>query len=238
MAYRRRSYGRRSGFKRRRTYGRKTYKKRSYSRKTSRRRPFGGQTTSKYIKFQYYTTLTVTSGTNVATAFAANNALDPGFTWSTTAATGVTDWALLYSRCIVLGCKFHVQLINNSSVGVVNCRIYPNYAAAAIAVPDSQKYTRRGILGQQGSSNKLTLNEYISTASIWGVSKKIVADDPASDYSTSMISGSAIDPAKVWYWILHTSAIDPAVGTLSYEASVRMVMYCKLKNQRLVLDNT
>lgn len=225
--------GRKRRAPRRRARGRT--RRRAFRRKRDRasklviRSPFGiSDTAFVRLSYQDVGQIALSGGTNNAVDYYGNSCAQPVVANSAKLVSYFNEWSNFYKQAIVYSSKIEVTVVDLSgstasgwfiAVVPINSTFTPLSIASAMVQPRS-KY----MFVQEGSGRPSKIKHYMSTAQVWGVSKRRVTDDP--EFSHLMATTSI--PTSAWFWNVF---ISPGVAT-GFSAfgilSVRLTYYIKL----------
>lgn len=163
----------------------------------------------RYVcKMPYVFTTTITSvsgaiGTNI---YRGNGPYDPLQPVGGDQPLGYDQLSALYNRYYVSGCAINVTVLPNTedTSSICDMVLFPSSGTVVSANNDQnaeQPYSRR-IFTNLASSRGTQINHYMSTASMYGISKeKARADDAYTALNSTT-------PVNQWYWLLNAQSPD------------------------------
>lgn len=226
--YKKRSYGRRGGFKKRRSF-----------RKKKESIPYAIPTPTKAVKFEYFTSASVTPGQNEVLGTPNYLAVNDVYTGDNQNATlqpaGIDQWAAFYKNAMVVWSKIDiVGTVNDSTdcevlFGVT--RISSNQFGGN--VPTAGDALREWVLDKNtkvaavsGTHDQLRLSMSTNVRKLEGVRDLM---DNKSDYNTNIqtAANGGAAPSKKGYYYLWASSNDTTVP----------VIHCWVKMTYIVILN-
>lgn len=223
--------------RRRRLYRNKKRRIKALSRTVIRNRIIAPKTFVKlrYSQLEYVTMVNAGVGSLYGYyVFRGNSVFDPDQTGTGNQPTGRDQWYGFYANCTVLGSKIITRVVNSNNTAQWKISVTPrtltSWNTTTEAVADYPG-SKSKIVGTSNGGGHITIKNYYSTSTMYGVSKKEVKDDPLLYGATS---GS--NPTTQWYWLVSAIPADThgATGN-NLNISATIVYYCMFSD-RLELD--
>lgn len=221
MRFYRRRYGGRS---RRRSY-RRTYRRRYRSRRGYRRfRRTSGQPTKIFAKLNFQFDGFPAAGAVDIITCRGNSIYDPDAALGGAVATGFNKYMAFYKEFVVFGSKMEFQCINTSN-SVLQLYVQPNTDSSGPATPGAfwgQKYVKGYVLSPvSNSNNQKTVKQYMSTKTMFGVTKKEVMND-------DLYAGNQTNnPTNQFFW--HILIYNPAAAAVTKAYRIKLTYYCMFR---------
>lgn len=200
-----------------------------------------------YVKLIYTTNVSITStlGSPAFYTFAGNSLFDPDITGVGHQPLGFDQWSTFYNKYTVYGSKIKAAFCNvdgsagapateNVMVGLIPTPSDVSIAAIAgagdIVGIGEFPYGHYKAGNIVNAAPNLTLNGYMSTSKIDGISKSKVSDD---DRYTAVVSAS---PVNMWRWNIGIQATDKT-STTTGRLLVRITYYCRLSARQILTQS-
>lgn len=121
---------------------------------------------------------------------------------------GFTLWANFYERYVVTGSKLKCKIIDlSSTINGIDVVIVPTTIPfSTIEDAAEQKYAVRDVW-RRNQNKLITYESYMSTAKMWGKSKKQIREEDNFSAQTST------NPANVWHWSIVVGGISGDTDT-------------------------
>lgn len=228
--YKKRRYG-----LKRRTYRKRMYRKRKVAFSKKRRtfnkvKAITGFPDAMMTKLNYvtYDTLSGTSGVIDYNTYAGNSVYDPDVTGGGHQPNAFDEYATLYYKYRVHGCKITVtgsNLVDTvTTVMGLQASTTNTYPAGYPEALEQPRTISAIIAGKEGQGNVKKLKMYMSTKTMFG--EKNINDE---DYSAAVTT----NPSKLFYFKLFAQASNIA-STWQIQANVKLTYYVEFFDRKLL----
>lgn len=165
--------------------------------------------------------------------FRLNSLFDPDLTGIGGQCSGFDEWATLYEKYCVYGCKVTVRCVNKTSNPAVVV-MFPS-AVQPSSITDSETARQQAgavyrMLGASTGYDAKVMSRYYTISSIYGVSKRAVLE---SDGYRSLVSTNPANQALI------TIMVDSSPTQAAYDVTynIQMVFYAELSSRQSNLDD-
>lgn len=181
-------------------------------------------TKMKYVSFD---TQSSGVGSIDVYTFRGNSVQDPDYTGGGHQPNSFDQYATIYNKYKVMGCKLTIDATNNTdTVGTVvgiQASNSPSFGYTGYPEPIEQQRCKSTILtGKEGQGNRIRLSKYYSSKAILG--KKNINDE---DYGAEVTT----NPTDEWYWHVFSQALNQS-SSWQVSIMVQLTYYVKFYDRK------